>query len=116
MLNSQNLGENLAFVLSSPAQPVCSNASETSCVRCSQVVTEWYNEISNYDFNTGTAINSSQPWLHFTQIVWRSSSELGVGVASGNGSHYVVARYRPRGNLPGLFDRNVPRPLPPTSL
>ena len=112
VLNSQNLGENLGFVLSSPAQPICSNSSESSCVRCSQVVTEWYNEISNYNFDTGTAINSSQPWLHFTQVVWRGSTELGVGVASGNGSHYVVARYKPRGNEDGKFDRNVPRLLP----
>ncbi|XP_078352256.1 mucin-like protein, partial [Oculina patagonica] len=115
VLNSQNLGENLGRVFTSPAQPICSNASETSCVNCSQVVTEWYNEISNYNFDTGTAINSSLPWLHFTQIVWRSSTELGVGVASGGGHHYVVARYKPRGNVDGTFDRNVPRLLPPTT-
>ncbi len=115
VLNSQNLGENLWRVFTSPAQPICSNASETSCVNCSQVVTDWYNEISNYNFDTGTAINSSLPWLHFTQVVWRSSIELGVGVASGGGRHYVVARYKPRGNVNGRFDRNVPRLLP-TSL
>jgi len=38
-----------------------------------------------------------------------------VGVASGGGSHYIVARYKSRGNVDGRFDRNVPRPLP-TSL
>ncbi|KAL9952872.1 hypothetical protein ACROYT_G040196 [Oculina patagonica] len=116
VLNSQNLGENLWRVFTSPAQPICSNASETSCVNCSQVVTEWYNEISNYNFGNQTAINSSLPWLHFTQVVWRSSTELGVGVASGGGRHYVVARYKPRGNVDGRFDRNVARLLPPTSL
>lgn len=115
VLNNQNLGENLGLLSFSPAQPICSNASETSCVRCSDMVTIWYNEISNYDFDTGRAINSSRPWLNFTQVIWRSSTELGVGVASGGGSHYIVARYKSRGNVDGRFDRNVPRPLP-TSL
>ena len=115
VLNSQNLGENLGLLVFSPGRPICSNASETSCVRCSDMVAIWYNEISNYNFNTGTVINSSQPWLNFTQVVWRSSTELGVGVASRGGSHYIVARYKPRGNVDGLFDRNVPRLLP-TSL
>ena len=36
-------------------------------------------------------------------------------MASGGGSHYIVARYKPRGNVDGRFDRNVPRLLP-TSL
>lgn len=111
VLNSQNLGENLGFVFSLPEQAICSNSSETSCVRCSQVVSTWYNEISNYNFDTGSPIDPSEEWLHFTQVVWRSSTELGVGVASGGGYHYVVARYKPRGNLVGMFARNVPRLL-----
>lgn len=115
VLNSQNLGENLGLVSFSPAQPICGNLSETSCMRCSHMVAIWYNEISNYNFDTGTVIDPSQPWLNFTQMVWRSSTELGVGVASGGGSHYIVARYKPRGNVDGRFDRNVPRLLP-TSL
>lgn len=112
VLNSQNLGENFGFVFSSPAQPICNDSSETSCVRCSQIVSRWYNEISNYNFDTGSPIYPNEQWLNFTQMVWRSSTELGVGVASGGGYHYVVARYKPRGNLVGRFDRNVPRLLP----
>lgn len=107
-----NLGENLGFVFSSPEQPICSNSSATSCVRCSQIVSTWYNEISNYNFDTGSPIDPNEQWLNFTQVVWRSSTELGVGVASESGYHYVVARYKPRGNLVGQFARNVPRLLP----
>ena len=107
-----NLGENLGFVFSSPEQPICSNSSETLCVRCSQVVSTWYNEISNYNFDTGSPIDPNEQWLNFTQVVWRRSTELGVGVASGGGYHYVVARYKPQGNLAGQFARNVPRLLP----
>lgn len=115
VLHSKNLGENLGFVFTAPSQPICSNSRQTSCVLCSQIVTEWYNEISNYNFDTGAPINSSEPWLHFTQLIWRSTSELGMAVASGDGYHYFVARYSPRGNTRGRFTRNVPR-LRPTGL
>lgn len=115
VLNSQNLGENLGFVNTTPPQPLCSNSSQTSCVRCSQIITAWYNEISNYNFETGSPVDPNEQWLHFTQMVWRVSTELGMGVASGEGLHYFVARYKPRGNIRGRFDRNVPR-LRPTGL
>lgn len=109
--NSHNFGENLGFAFFRPPQSVCSSASQDQslCFRCSQVVEAWYNEISNYNFSEGIPINASQPWLHFTQVVWRGSLEFGVGVASGGLSHYVVARYSPRGNIggPDGFLRNV---------
>ena len=109
---SHNFGENLATVKIIPAQPICSNASETSCLRCSQIVQEWYNEISNYNFSEGIPIDPNKPWQHFTQVVWRSSFELGVGVASGGDSHYIVARYNPRGNEADNYLREVAPPQP----
>lgn len=51
------------------------------------------------------------PAGHFTQLVWASSRELGVGKArSRQGKTVVVAMYRPPGNVCGLFEENV---LPP---
>jgi Cysteine-rich secretory protein family len=48
---------------------------------------------------------------HFTQVVWKSSKELGVGKAkSRSGRIYVVANYYPPGNYQGQFAQNV---LPP---
>lgn len=45
---------------------------------------------------------------HFTQIVWQSSVDLGVGVArSRTGDVYVVAMYYPPGNIQGEFGHNV---------
>ena len=101
---SHNLGENLGFVKIVPARPICNNASQSSCLRCSQMVEAWYKESSNYNFSEGVPINSSKPYLHFTQLVWRASTELGVGVASGGNFHYIVARYNPRGNVGGPSD------------
>ena len=50
---------------------------------------------------------------HFTQVVWSSSRELGIGKATGthNGIPciYIVARYRPSGNYDGQFQTEVKR-------
>ncbi|XP_069791713.1 GLI pathogenesis-related 2 isoform X2 [Narcine bancroftii] len=72
-----------------------------------QVADSWYNEIKNYDFSSsGFQKNCG----HFTQLVWRDSKELGVGLASdGKGLTVVVAQFDPAGNItnPGYFARNV---------
>lgn len=48
---------------------------------------------------------------HFTQVVWRDSTELGVGMARNrNGEVYVVCNYNPAGNFLGSFTENVPPP------
>ncbi|XP_060596666.1 Golgi-associated plant pathogenesis-related protein 1-like isoform X2 [Ruditapes philippinarum] len=43
---------------------------------------------------------------HYTQIVWESSLEIGVGKSSG----YVVINYSPPGNYYNMFAENVPCP------
>lgn len=45
---------------------------------------------------------------HFTQIVWRESRELGVGMARNRaGEVFIVANYDPPGNYIGSFKKNV---------
>ena len=48
---------------------------------------------------------------HFTQIVWKTSVKLGVGMAEGMKDgmkcFYTVARYREPGNWGGKFGENV---------
>ena len=43
-----------------------------------EIVHEWYKEIENYDFYEAryTPITG-----HFTQIVWKDCTEIGVGIA-----------------------------------
>lgn len=43
------------------------------------VVKNWYDEIRNYDFSKATYKPGTG---HFTQIVWRESRQLGVGIAA----------------------------------
>ena len=52
----------------------------------------WYEEVNDpgYDFETGGYQSGTG---HFTQVVWKSSTKLGMGHAvSANGWTYVVAR------------------------
>lgn len=71
------------------------------------VVQSWYDEINKYDFQSfiyqcGTG--------HFSQVVWKATTTIGVGIVVGsNGKCYIVA-YSPAGNWMGQFKENV---LPP---
>ena len=68
-------------------------------------VTSWYDEIKDYDFkkhgSTGGVVG------HFTQVVWKGSQYLGMGIGQNGNSYYVVANYYPAGNWVGQDDKNV---------
>ncbi|MBF6193982.1 MULTISPECIES: CAP family protein [Nocardia] len=67
----------------------------------------WYDEIKEYDFNNpGFSMRTG----HFTQVVWKASTRLGIGYASEGGWTAVVALYNPPGNVQGQFPQNVVRP------
>ena len=73
-----------------------------------------YDEVCDYDFDNP---GYSSATGHFTQVVWKASTELGIGSYSGKKTinnrvwtcTYIVARYKPggNGNNPGYFSDNV---------
>ena len=66
---------------------------------------DWYNEVSQYDFNNPGFIKGTG---HFTQIVWKDTREVGFGYAQArDGYYYGVANYYPAGNYIGEFEENV---------
>jgi pathogenesis-related protein 1 len=71
----------------------------------------WYSEISKYNFAVPVWSNEVG---HFTQVVWRSSAQLGCAAASCSGQTYWVCRYAPPGNFnvdtPGQLAQNVLAP------
>ncbi|XP_013412177.1 ectin-like [Lingula anatina] len=78
-----------------------------------EAVTEhWYAEGYGYDYKNPRWRKDSK---RFSQLIWRNSHEVGVGVAHipGTGKHVVVANYKPpgNGNFPGEYRKNVPPPL-----
>lgn len=66
----------------------------------------WYDEIVDYDFQHPDFSSSTG---HFTQVVWKETEQLGVGISltKDGKSVYVVAQYFPPGNILGDFETNV---------
>lgn len=67
----------------------------------------WYDEVSSYNYSSGAF---SARTGHFTQVIWKSSTQLGCGKAQCGGQTLYVCRYSPPGNYSGEFVENVPRP------
>ena len=67
----------------------------------------WYDEIKSYDYSSGQYSSATG---HATQLLWKSSAELGCGWAPG--CQLFVCHYSPPGNVIGNFLDNV---LPPSS-
>ncbi|GIL53133.1 hypothetical protein Vafri_8816 [Volvox africanus] len=76
------------------------------------VIDAYYSEGAGYTYGV------SQPadWHsvgHFTQVIWRSSTDLGCAVATCSGGQlFHVCRYYPPGNVQGQYSGNV---MPPSS-
>jgi uncharacterized protein YkwD len=65
------------------------------------VVDAWGSEQKDFDIATN-ACARDKVCGHFTQVVWRSSTRLGCGKATGaNGFDIVVCNYDPPGNFRG---------------
>jgi len=71
-----------------------------------------YNEVCDpgYQFNAGSYNKGTG---HFTQVVWKESTVLGIGRAEseekGMKCAYIVGRYKPAGNMRGSYLQNVPK-------
>lgn len=102
-------GENLFYTI--PAKRLCDYGEQgEDCQSCEEIVQMWYNEEADYDYETGESKNGA-PVLHFTQLVWKATRELGMATAVANDRLVAVARYSPVGNWGGQFKENVPPPL-----
>ena len=72
-----------------------------------------YDEIRDYDFQSGKQKRGSarKPVGHFTQMVWTTTTKMGMGIARNTAGTkvYVVAHYSPPGNFVGAFTKRVMR-------
>ncbi|KAK0481902.1 CAP domain-containing protein [Armillaria novae-zelandiae] len=90
-----SFGENLA-------------AGTGSSYSISSAIKSWTDEASSYDPNNPVA-------SHFTQVVWKATSQVGCAVQSCDGifdasfgkASYYVCEYSPAGNVIGQFAENV---------
>jgi hypothetical protein len=80
-----------------------------------KAVNVWYSEVKAYPEAYGE-VQFDTSNGHFTQLVWKASSEVGVGVATsrsstGMNNYFVVVDFSPCGNYEGEYAENVLQPV-----
>lgn len=80
------------------------NLAQATDPNVGAMVNDWYSEISAYDFASGTGNGTG----HFTQVIWKSTTQVGCGMAMCSGGAILVCNYSPAGNVDGQFVDNVP--------
>lgn len=89
--NHSGMGQNLAY----------KSGAEFSAQGVADI---WYNEVQNYNYsNPGFAMDTG----HFTQLVWKGTTQVGIGRAVRGNTTFVVANYLPPGNVAGQYQDNV---------
>ena len=68
------------------------------------VVKMWYDEVAEYKFPDG---GFSMRTGHFTQVVWRGTTQVGCGRSQCKGMDIWVCEYDPAGNWEGQYRENV---------
>ena len=84
-------GESIAYV---PYSSDLTFMVKGDFVSIGQLVAEnWYSQIDNYDFDNHAKIDpNGKSVFNFTQIVWKNSEYLGVGMAKTTDGTQVVGR------------------------
>jgi hypothetical protein len=114
-INGGGYGQNLAAQGSS-----LSDAWTAATALENAIISEWYSEQSIYSrlgaYGKSDPPSTSEDYLHFTQVVWKSSTSVGCAVAKCNTNNslfpnmymwYTVCNYFPAGNVAGAYASNV---------
>jgi uncharacterized protein YkwD len=88
-----HIGENVAYTGSKP------NSLE-------RLIGMWTDEKENYvhkPYPDCTRTGDTGDVGHYTQIIWKDTTEVGCGVATGSGRDYIVCQYKTSGNRRGKY-------------
>ncbi len=79
-------------------------AGTTGTLDAEAVVKMWYDEVAQYKFPDG---GFSMQTGHFTQVVWRGTTQVGCGRSHCKDMDIWVCEYSPAGNWEGQYRQNV---------
>ena len=68
------------------------------------LVDMWIRERAYYRPGTFPAVSSTGDWsavAHYTQMVWRKTTEVGCGITDNGSTDFLVCWYNPQGNFIG---------------
>ncbi|CEF66104.2 CAP domain-containing protein [Strongyloides ratti] len=68
------------------------------------MVNKWYEESKYYNYRKGLSYKNLQM---FTQLIWKGSKEIGIGIQGKEHVIYIVCKFYPKGNVRGKFTSNV---------
>lgn len=71
-----------------------------------EMASAWIDEKQYYVHAAFPYVSSTGNWQdvgHYTQIIWRDTTRLGCGIATGGGRDWLVCRYAPPGNVVGQY-------------
>lgn len=69
-----------------------------------KVVSNWYTERHFYSYKLNYKIPIAKD---FTQMIWKSSHFIGVGIEKRHKFYYIVVFFYPKGNIKDHFKTNV---------
>jgi len=97
--SQQNIGENLALSVSTPTSVYI-------------MLQSWAAEKSKYVHKPYPGCSSSgnaNDVAYYTQMIWQATTQVGCGVATGNGKDYLVCQYQVGGNVANqyVYDKNT---------
>jgi hypothetical protein len=68
----------------------------------------WYKGKNKYNFEKGIIQKNDEEINNFTQLIWKSTKEVGFGFTNDEeGNFYVLALYSPKGNINGEYKNNI---------
>jgi hypothetical protein len=71
------------------------------------ITQQWYKPVEKFDFGK----EDIQDAFTFTQLVWKGSKELGIGMVKDGQTYYTIGLYYPAGNIEGIVKKNVHKPI-----
>lgn len=73
-------------------------------ISLAQMVDLWGDEKRYFVYAAFPEVSRTGQWravAHYTQLVWRTTTQVGCGFANGGGQDYLVCQYNPEGNFIG---------------